>query len=77
LAIRISGTHAGSIGKIDVTENLILRGKLTITFAEGMVLNSGDSIEIMSYGSQTGVFSAIDFVNPGEQWWKRRSESQE
>jgi hypothetical protein len=63
--IVISGTETDFIGRIEVTGNAVLAGELTITFAEEMVLNPGDSFEIMSYASQTGAFSAINFINAG------------
>jgi hypothetical protein len=65
IQIGILGTDTGTIGRIEVTGDAVLAGELTITFAEGMVLNSGDTYEIMSYASQTGTFSAMNFVNAG------------
>ena len=59
-------------GRVFARQSLIFNGpvcggqvKLTITFAEEMVLNPGDSFEIMSYASQAGAFSAINFINAG------------
>jgi hypothetical protein len=43
IQIGILGTDTGTIGRIEVTGDAVLAGELTITFAEGMVLNSGDT----------------------------------
>ena len=69
--IELNGTTAGSgHDQLAVTRSATLAGTLDITLAPGFTPEAGDSFVVVSYGSRTGAFDAINLPPlPDDRKW--------
>ena len=72
--IEIGGTTAGvNYDQLIVTGNATLNGALNITLVNGFQPGSGETFEIIKYGSHTGSFSNISGLNLGGGFYLKPS----
>jgi hypothetical protein len=65
LVIEIGGPNAGTdFDQLNITGQATLGGTLTVNLINGFVPKSGDSFQIMTFGSESGVFATIDGAGP-------------
>jgi hypothetical protein len=65
LVVEIGGPNAGTdFDQFAVTGQATLDGTLTVNLINGFVPNSGDSFQVLTFGSGTGVFATVDGDGP-------------
>src|SRR5262249_22598490 len=65
LVVEIGGPNAGTdFDQVNVTGQATLDGTLTVNLINGFVPNSGDSFQVLTYGSGTGVFATVNGDGP-------------
>ena len=65
LVIEVGGPNAGTdFDQLAVTGQATLDGTLTVNLTGGFVPSSGDSFQVLTFGSGTGVFATIDGDGP-------------
>jgi hypothetical protein len=65
LVVEIGGPNAGTdFDQLAVTGQATLDGTLTVNLINGFVPNSGDSFEVLTFGSGTGAFATVNGDGP-------------
>ena len=65
LVVEIGGPNTGTdFDQINVTGQATLDGTLTVNLTGGFVPNSGDSFQVLTFGSGTGVFATVNGDGP-------------
>lgn len=59
LTIQMGGRGPGQTGRLSVNNSAVLGGALTVTLANGFAPAPGESFQILSCGSRSGVFSPL------------------
>jgi hypothetical protein len=61
--VSLAGTSTSQVGLVNVTGAASLAGTLDVTLANGFVPASGDTVQVLTYASHTGVFDQIMGLN--------------
>jgi hypothetical protein len=70
-AVNLSIYSRSSFGRINFSGNVVLAGTININFTNAYSPATGDSFALVTYGSETGVFSSVNL--PAALFWQTNS----